>query len=89
MENGQDDKAIWLRSFLATLRGVVIDWYTKIDQASWNIWESLKKAFEEELKLLGDDNKIVAEIYNTKQGMHKNLWAYNRRLKELLVKLET
>jgi len=70
------------------LRGVAIDWYIELDQASRNTWEKLKKAFEEEFKLLRDDNEIVPEIYNTRQGKHENVRAYNRRLKELLVKLE-
>lgn len=71
--NRQDDKEIWLQSFPATLQGVVLGWYIKIDQASINTWERLKKAFEEEFKLLHDDNEIVTKLYNTKQGKHKNL----------------
>lgn len=31
----------------------------------------------------------MAKIYNTKQEKNENVQAYNRRLKELLVKLET
>lgn len=35
-----------------------------------------------------DDNEIVAEIYNTKQEKNENVRSYNRRLKELLNKME-
>lgn len=48
----------------------------------------MKRAFQEEFKLLHDDNEIVVEIYNTKQGKSESVWAYNRSLKELLNKME-
>lgn len=51
-------------------------------------WTELKKAFQEEFKLLRDNNETVAKIYNTKQGKNKNVRAYNCRLKELLKKME-
>lgn len=86
--NRQDDQAIWLLYFPATLQGVEIDWYIEIDQASIKTWVTLKAALEEEFKLLCHDNQIVEENYNTKQGKHKNVQACNWRLKELLVKLE-
>lgn len=37
---------------------------------------------------MGHDNKIVVEIYNTKQGKHENVRAYSCRLTQLVVKLE-
>lgn len=70
--NGQDNRAYWLRAFLATLRGIAIDWYTELEATHKNTWETLKKAFKEEFKLL-KDNQIVAKIYNTKQGKHENV----------------
>ncbi len=39
--------------------------------------------------MLRDDNEIVAEIYNTKQGKNKTIFAYARRLKELVGKMES
>lgn len=86
--NGQDDRDYWLKAFLATLRGIAIDWYTDLDAQYKTSRNNLKKAFQEEFKLLCDDNEIVAEIYNTKQGKSGSVRAYNRRLRELLNKME-
>lgn len=48
----------------------------------------MKKAFSKEFNLFREDNEVVAEIYNTKQGKHENVGACNCRLKELLSKME-
>lgn len=77
-----------MKAFPATLRGIAIDWYTNLDAQHKTSSSNLKKAFEEEFKLLRDDNEIVAEIYNTKQGKIESVRAYNRRLRELLNKME-
>lgn len=86
--NGQDDQEYWLKAFLATLRGIAIDWYTNLNAQHKTTWSNLKKAFQEEFKLLRDDNEIVVEIYNTKQGKNESVRAYNSRFKELLNKMK-
>lgn len=48
----------------------------------------MKKAFKVEFKLLRDDDEVVVEIYNTRQGKNKSVQVYHRRLKELIGKLE-
>ena len=39
-------------------------------------------------QLLRDDNKIVAEISNTKQGKNEIVRVYARKLKDLINKME-
>ena len=58
----------WLNQFLATLQGVAIEWYSDMDKA-----KIIKKAFHAEFKLLWDDNEIVTEIYNAKQGRKETI----------------
>ena len=48
-----------------------------------NTWNNLRLAFEEEFKLPRDDDEIVTEIYNSRQGKNESVKAYTRRLKEL------
>lgn len=86
--NGQDDQDYQLKAFPATLWGISIDQYTNLENKHKAGWTELKKSFQEDFKLLRDDNKIVVEIYNTKQGKNENVWAYNHRIKELLNKME-
>lgn len=63
--NGQDDQDYWLKAFPTTLQGIAIDWYTDLDAKHKMQWSELRKAFQDEFKLLRDDNEIVAEIDNT------------------------
>lgn len=65
-----------------------IDWFPDLEMGQTSSWEYLKKAFQEEFKLLRDDNEIVAGIYNTKQWKNETVQAYNCRFKELLNKME-
>ena len=39
--------------------------------------------------MLQDNNEIVTKIYSAKQGKKETIRSYNRRLKELLKKMET
>lgn len=64
--SGQNDHDYWLKAFLATLRGIAMDWYINLAAQYMVSWNELKKAFQKEFKLLGDDNEIVAKIYNTR-----------------------
>ena len=53
-----------------------------------NTWDNLLAAFEEEFRLLWDNDEIVTEIYCTRQGKNEYVRAYSRRLKELIGKLD-
>ena len=86
--NGENDSNEWLKEFPATLRGIAIDWYANLDAGKKNTWDNLRGAFEEEFKLLRDDDEIVIEIYNTRQDKKESVKAYTRRLKELISKLD-
>lgn len=86
--NGEDDEDNWLKAFPATLRGIAIDWYTDLPITSKDTWKRLAKAFEEEFRLLRDDDEIVVEIYNTKQGKSETVRSYYRKLKELIGKMD-
>lgn len=86
--NGITDEDVWLKAFLATLRGIAIDWYTDLPSSARTTWKDMKKAFEEGFRLLRDDDEVMAEIYNTKQGKHENVRAFYRRLKELMGKMD-
>ena len=86
--HGVTDQDDWLRQFLATLRGIAIDWFTDADPTQINSWPNLKKEFIAEFRLLRDDNKIVADIYSTKQGKNETVRGYAKRLKELVGKME-
>lgn len=88
MVNSVTDEDDWLRQFPSTLRGVAIYWFTDIDPNKVTTWIELKKEFIAEFQLLRDDNEIVAEIYNTKQGKNETVRGYARRLKELVGKME-
>lgn len=77
-----------MKAFLATLHGATINWYTNLAYEENATWAALRKAFEVEFKLLRDDNEVVAEIYNTHQGKNGCVRVYQRRLKELIGKLE-
>ena len=78
----------WLKAFLTTLQGMVIDWYTKILATQRTTWNNLKGAYEAEFRLLQEDNEIVDEIYNTHQGKNEITRAYQHRPKELIAKME-
>ena len=67
---------------------MAIDWYADIDSQKLSDWDSVKKEFTTEFQLLHDDNEIVAEIYNTKQGKHETVRVYARKLKNLIHKME-
>ncbi|MDF3675356.1 hypothetical protein [Enterobacter hormaechei] len=86
--NGITDADEWARQFPATLRGVAIDWFTDADPQKLNSWDNIK-VFIAEFQLLRDDNEIVAEIFNTKQGKHETVRVYARRLKDLINKMES
>lgn len=87
--NGVTNQNDWVQQFLATLRGVAIDWYSDVDKQKVATWANLQKEFTKEFRLLHDDNEIVTEIYSTKQGTRETVRAYSRRLKELLGKMES
>lgn len=76
-----------MKAFPTTLPGIAIDWYIDLNAKHKAGWADLKKAFKE-FKQLRDDIEIVVEIYNSKQGKNESICAYNRRLKELLNKME-
>ncbi|MDF3686200.1 hypothetical protein, partial [Enterobacter hormaechei] len=61
----------------------------EIDPQKLDTWDKIKKEFLAEFKLLRDDNEIVAEIFNTKQGKHETVRVYARRLKDLINKMES
>ena len=69
-------------------RGVAIDWFADIDPQKLNNWDNIKKEFITEFQLLCDNNEIVAEIYNTKQGKNEIVRVYVRKLKDLINKME-
>ena len=50
---------------------------------------NVRKEFIAEFRLLRNGNEIVAEIYSTKQGKNETVWAYARRLIELVGKMES
>lgn len=70
------------------MREAVVDWYSGVDKTNLTTWAELKKEFQKEFKLLQDDNEILTKIYGTKQGKSESIRAYERRLKELLGKME-
>ena len=53
-----------------------------------NTWSNIRIVFEEEVRLLRDDDEIVSTIYNTRQEKGESVKAYSRRLKELIGKLD-
>ncbi len=57
-----------MNQFLASLRGVAVDWFSDMDKAKISTWDDLKKEFQAKFRLLWDDNEVVAEIYKNKQG---------------------
>ena len=63
----------WVQQFPAILRGVAIDWFTNTDLQKLNNWDDIIKEFIAEFQLLHDDNEIVAEIFNTKQGKNETV----------------
>lgn len=65
-ENDITETNEWVRQFLATLRGVAIDWFADADPQKLTNWVGVKKEFIIKFQLLLDDNEIIAEIYNTK-----------------------
>ena len=71
--NGITDTNEWVRQFPATLRGVAIDWFADTDPQKLSNWDNIKKEFITKFQLLRDDNEIVAEIYNTKQGKNETV----------------
>lgn len=73
LANNQLDKDYWLRAFPTTLQGIAIDWFSKLEDKHIESWDSLKN--RRKFKLPRDNNEIVAEIYNTKQGKHENIRA--------------
>ena len=87
--NGITDTNEWVRQFLATLRGVAIEWFADTNPKKLTSWAAVKKEFITEFQLLRDDNEIVAEIYNTKQGKNETVRVYARKLKELINKMES
>lgn len=66
--NSVTDADEWLHQFPASLREVAVDWFSDTDKAKISTWDDLKKEFQAEFRLLWDDNEVVAEIYNCKQG---------------------
>jgi hypothetical protein len=80
--NGITDTNEWVRQFPATLRGVTIDWFADTNPQKSTSWDDVKKEFITEFQLLCDDNEIVAEIYNTKQGKNETVRVYARKLRE-------
>ena len=59
-ENGENDQDEWMKEFPATLEGIAIDWYMKLDVAKKATQRrDLRITFEEEFKLLRDDDEIV------------------------------
>ena len=66
--NGVTDRDEFVRQFLATLRGVAIDWFADTNPQKLTTWVEVKKELITEFQLLHNDNEIVAEIYMTKQG---------------------
>ena len=85
--NGVTDTNEWVRQFPATLRGVVIDWFTDTNPQKLNTWDDIKE-FCAKFQILGDDNEIVNEIFNTKQKKNETVWVFARRLKDLISKME-
>ena len=63
---GQNDAVEWLKAFLATLRGIAIDWYMDLEAGKKNTRNNIRTTFEEEFRLLRDDDEIVTKIYNTR-----------------------
>ena len=45
-----------------------MEWFSDMDKAKISTWDDLKKEFQAEFRLFQDDNEVVAEIYNSKQG---------------------
>ena len=86
--NRQNDVVEWLKAFPATLRGIAIDWYTDLEAGKKNTWNNIRIAFEEEFRLQRDEDEIVTEIYNTRQGKSECVKAYSRRMRELIGKLD-
>ena len=41
--NGVTDMDGWVRQFLATLRGVAIDWFANVDSRKLSTWAEIKK----------------------------------------------
>ena len=62
--------------------------FANIDPQKLNSWDNIKKEFITKFQLLRDDNEIVAEIYNTKQGKNKTVRVYARKLKDLINKMK-
>ena len=65
--NREYNADVWLKAFPATLRGIIIDWYTTLEARKKNTWNNLCIAFGGEFRLLRDDDEIVTEIYNTRK----------------------
>lgn len=86
--NGITDTNKWVRQFPATLRGVTIDWFTNTDPQKLNNWDNIKKEFITEFQLLCNDNEIIANIFNTKQGKNEIVCVYARKLKDWISKME-
>lgn len=70
------------------MRGIEIDWYTDFPATQKTTWVDLKKVFQAKFKLLRDDDEAVAKIYNTHQGKNESVRVYQKKLKELIGKLE-
>ena len=86
--NGVIEQDDWIKKFLATLWGVVINQFSNIAKMKMATWEDLKE-YQIKFWLLKDDNEIMAEIYNTKQEKDKTIQGYGQWLKGLLVKMES
>ena len=86
--NGVTDTNEWVRQFSTTLQGVAIDWFTGTDPQKLNSWDNIKKEFFVEFQLLHNDNEIVGEIFNTKQGKNETVRVFVRKLKDLINKME-
>ena len=69
--------------------GVAIDWFSDFDPQKLTSWPNVKKEFIAEFQPLRNNNEIVVEIYNTKQGKNETIYVYARRLKELVGKMES
>lgn len=89
MANGITDIDEWVRQFSATHRGVAIDWFANMDPQKLTTWAGVKKKFITKFQLLRDNNEIVVEIYNIKQGKNEIVRVYARKLKELINKMES
>lgn len=79
--NGITDRNEWVRQFLATLRSVAIDWFADTDPQKLTNCDNIKKEFTTDFQLLHDDNEIVVEIYNKKQGKNETFWVYAKKLR--------